>query len=164
MEKIIFENAMLELVKDTLDMAKPEHALLSAIMEFQTTSIEDLQQAGVQETVKDLTMLRERIKQFGKALEDYKANDGDTEDNAVCEVVEALNDSLAADTVLGNAIELLGSSTDVEQLRSAKGRETVADLANVCSAFVRLRDAIEHYFDSTLEAIEHFADGVGDEE
>ena len=31
MEKIIFENAMLELVKDTLDMAKPEHALLSAI-------------------------------------------------------------------------------------------------------------------------------------
>lgn len=164
MEKIIFENAMLELVKDTLDMVKPEHVLLSAIMEFQTTSIEDLQQAGVQETVEDLTMLRERIKQFGKALEDYKANDGDTEDNAVCEVVEALNDSLAADTVLGNAIELLGSSTDVEQLRSAKGRETVADLANVCSAFVRLRDAIEHYFDSTLEAIEHFADGVGDEE
>ncbi len=155
---------MLELAKDTLDMVKPEHVLLSAIMEFQATSIEDLQQAGVQETVEDLSMLRERIKQLGDALEGFKANDGDTEDNAVCEVVEALNDSLAADTVLGNAIELLGSSTDVEQLRNAKGRETVADLANVCSAFVRLRDAIEHYFDSTIDAIKHFADGMSDED
>lgn len=142
MEKELFiSSALYESVESVLENVKPEHVLLNAIMGFQTTTVKEL----VPSIVEDLNMLRERIHQMVAALEAYKINGGKVEGNAVCEEVERLDDGLAAGAVLTNAIGLLANSTAVEQLRSSKGRSTVTDLANVCGAFVRLRDAVEHY-------------------
>lgn len=143
MEKELFiSSALYESVESVLENVKPEHVLLNAIMGFQTSTVKELEPS----IVEDLNMLREHIQQMVAALEAYRANVGEV-GNEVCEEVERLGDGLAADAVLTNAIWLLTNSTAVEQFRSSKGHATVADLANVCGAFVRLRDAVEHYAD-----------------
>lgn len=152
MEKMSLVSKLLERVQDTLDSVKPEQVLLKAIMDFQTTSVKDMQQNKLQESVDDLNLLADRIMLMNYELTALRSNP-EYNEAAYNEVLrgivndtELLNDGLAAAKVIENAIELLTNSTAVEQLRSTKGRETVADLANVCKVFVRLREALAEHF------------------
>ncbi len=146
MKEIALEAKLMESVNDVLDMVKPEHVLLNAIMELQTADVSELRLDSAGTVVDDLNLLRTRLGEFATQLGEYAANGGDVDSHEVFAIVQQLTEGLAAAEVLNSAVVLFNASS-VEQLCAQQARSTVADLANVCGAFVRLREAYNAYFD-----------------